>query len=109
MNKYNVKKRFRDKFTRKIHAQGSVYETNDERGRELQEKGFLGELLEQDEKKDSNVLEGNAKDVVDAITADLSEGELTYLHDQESNNKARKSVLSHIESLLGDNDESSES
>jgi hypothetical protein len=44
MKKYKVLAAFVDKFTKKYHAVGTIYETdNEERAEELQSKGFLGE------------------------------------------------------------------
>ena len=43
--KYPVLRKFRDKYTKRIHEKGATYEANEERGAELQRLGFLGEPL----------------------------------------------------------------
>jgi hypothetical protein len=48
MKKYKVLAAFVDKFTKKYHAEGTIYETdNEERAEELQNKGFLGEEVQE--------------------------------------------------------------
>jgi hypothetical protein len=48
MKKYKVLADFIDKFTKKYHAAGTLYETdNKKRVRELQSKGFLGEEVQE--------------------------------------------------------------
>ncbi|WP_199427017.1 hypothetical protein [Thermaerobacillus caldiproteolyticus] len=49
MKKYKVLANFIDRFTKKYHAAGTIYETdNEERVEELISKGFLGEELQKD-------------------------------------------------------------
>ncbi|MFC0188231.1 hypothetical protein ACFFJY_08045 [Fictibacillus aquaticus] len=112
MKQYPVRNHFRDKNTGEYHSVGSYYETADEeRAVELQQGGYLapaetelppnqtivtstlGELLKQ-----------NVDNVVDSITDTFTAEELTELKELETAGKNRKTVLEHIDSLLGAGD-----
>ncbi len=49
--KFEVLKTFIDKNTKKKHEKGTKYDTNQKRGKELQELGFLGKEIKQAAKK----------------------------------------------------------
>jgi len=47
VGRYQVTANFIDKYTKKYHAKGTVYETNsEERAEELRKGGFLGEEIQ---------------------------------------------------------------
>ncbi|TPE68023.1 hypothetical protein [Halalkalibacterium halodurans] len=98
MPNYKILKTFKDKFTKKRHVAGSVYKTDAQRGAELQEKGYLGEEVQ------AELLSGNVKEIKQRVTKQLGQKELLNLLELEKNGDKRKSVLAHIESLLGDED-----
>jgi hypothetical protein len=90
--------RFRDKNTKKIYTKDKVYEGSASRVAELQEKGWLGSTIE--EKTSDPLLEGNVEKTKSAITVSLGEEKLRALREEEANDKNRKGVLNHIDSLL---------
>lgn len=100
--KYIVLKRFIDKLTKKYYAAGDIYESNDEkRIKELQEKGYLGEKIEEPKKNEEpSVLDGNVTQVQESITDELSTDELKQLLEMEQSGSDRKGVVQHIKSLL---------
>ncbi|NBI30718.1 hypothetical protein [Chengkuizengella marina] len=103
MKNYVVIRDFIDKFTKKLYKMGDLYDTNKERAAELQNGGFIEKEMNDSPDK---ILDQNANNVID-ITKELSENELKELFENESSGKNRTTVLKHIESLLGSNNEPS--
>lgn len=94
--KYQVKKRFQDKYNGNLYEVGSFYETDNQgRADYLQGMGYLGAGTEE-----SSLLAGNVDQVKASITADMTDDELNALLDEEQAGKNRKGVIDHINSLL---------
>jgi hypothetical protein len=62
--KFPVKKRFQDKFTKKVYVVGSEYQTEDqERALFLQKEGFIGDQLDsENQPKDDEQSENTQKE-----------------------------------------------
>lgn len=88
--KATVLKRFKDKFTGKIYNIGYIYKSSEERVKELQEMGFLGEV---------SIIDGNVEEIK-VVTESLDKESLKDLLEKEQKGKNRKGVIEHIESLL---------
>jgi len=101
--KAKVVKRFRDKYTKKIYAPGSVFEGNEKRVAELQKLGYLKsepqKQAHHEESKEKSLLDGAAQEVIEVLDG-LSKDELEGLLAEEKEGKKRKTVIEHIESLL---------
>lgn len=94
--KAKVIKRFRDKQTRKTYDIGSAFEGKQGRVEYLQQLKYVGEEI----KEQPSLLDGNVQAAKTSITSDLSQEELIKLLAEENNDKKRKGVIEHIESLL---------
>ncbi|WP_416729203.1 hypothetical protein [Fictibacillus sp. JL2B1089] len=98
-NKYVVTKTFIDKNTKILHDKGSFYTADSERFEELKKLGYLEE-----QKIDpmEDLLAGTANEVIDSITEKTSLEDLDTIYKLESEDKNRKTVLKHIDSLRQD-------
>lgn len=109
---FGVIKSFQDKHTKVVYKKSSTYQTeDDERADFLIEKGFL---KENEARKASGQLNGGTftlEDVLDQTVAEIEETitadeftqvDLRSFLDFEKQNKARKGVIEHLESLLTD-------
>ncbi|MBO1003741.1 hypothetical protein ACFSKI_19165 [Pseudogracilibacillus auburnensis] len=94
--KVKVIKRFRDKHTKQVYNIDSVYEGSQSRIKELQKLKFVGEEI----KEQPSLLDGNVQQTKNAITSELGPYELNQLLHEEKQDKKRKGVIEHIESLL---------
>lgn len=101
-----VLKRFKDKVTKEIYIKG-IYEGTEERVKELQIKGFLGDAVE-DENDEPSVLEGNVSEVKKVVTKELGKEQLNALLDEEESGENRKGVKDHITSVLAEIEEEGE-
>ncbi|MCM3663454.1 hypothetical protein M3204_03505 [Mesobacillus subterraneus] len=100
--KGTVIQRFRDKESNKAFEVGATYEhQNKERFAELSRNGFI--TVDENQDSDSNqdsLLNGNAQDVIAALTNDIDPEKLQAFLEEESKGKDRKTVKEHIEALL---------
>lgn len=86
-------KRFRDKYTKKVYAQGNEFEGTEERIAELAVKGWVEPI------KEKTVLDGTI-DEIKAVVAGLEQADVADLLEKEKAGKARKSLIEFLESLL---------
>lgn len=102
--KYRVIKKFRDKETGKLYLKNKEpYETdNKERAAELQEKGFLYKEKAEDDSKGPSVLDQNVDQVKKSVTTEMSQEELDTLLKEEKADKNRKSVVDHLQEMIGE-------
>jgi len=89
-----VIKHFQDKYTKKYYRVGAEYKGD--RVEELQNKGFLAPSFNLSEYLDGSVKE--VKQNVDGLESEQIE-ELIKI---EKDNKSRNTVISHLESLVGE-------
>ena len=97
--KFKVIAPFNDKNEHKLYNMGDIYETDD-KARVTELKGYIGEEIKDGpEDKLAPLLDGNAENVNKSVE-NLSEPELQHVLKLEKEGKKRKTVISHIESLL---------
>ncbi|KMJ54997.1 hypothetical protein AB685_29600 [Bacillus sp. LL01] len=97
--KARVIKRFRDKFTKKAHNFGTLYEGSKERIEELQSFGWLGETEKEATNAHDEHLNGSIAEVK-AKTEGFSVDAFEELLDQEKQSKNRKGVIEYFESMI---------
>lgn len=109
--KFKVVKAFRDKDTLITYHHGHSYATDDvDRALYLKELGHIvGEIKgEGNSQTVTSLLDGNADEVKKSITADFEKTELEGLLQLETDGKNRKTVIEHIQALVGEVDGATE-
>lgn len=105
---FKVSKPFICKNSKKLFSKDSIYSTNDvERGKILQEKGFVEPIIV----KQNGNLPVDLEETVDQLKKEITEGfdkdTLELILAAEVNGSNRSTLIAHIESLIkGDDDES---
>lgn len=89
--------RFRCKYTKKVHTKDKIYEGTAERIKELQEKGWVGDVIE--ERNKDSFLDGNVEEVKKA-TEGLEVDAYQKLLSEEQEGKKRKGVIEHLEQMI---------
>lgn len=112
--KAEVLKTFRDKNSKEFFPKDGFFEGNAERIKELQKKGYIGEVVDdgdgsggsgaKEENHDNNddilsVLDGSVEEVK-ADTDGLKSEELKDLLEAEKSGKARKGVIEYFEAMI---------
>ncbi|WP_096199509.1 hypothetical protein [Bacillus sp. FJAT-45350] len=111
---YNVINSFVDKNTKKLYSsltKGTVYVTEDrERATTLIEKGYLEEREPQTRQTEEvsgegmaisiEVLLGTVAEIIENVTSELTQENLSELLELEKQGENRKGVIKHIESLV---------
>jgi len=97
---------FIDKYTSKHYRQGDIFKADSKRAAELKGKGFLSDKVGASKTTHplDSILEQNVEEVIDALTIEIPKEDLENLLKIELENKGRKMVKEHIESLLKQED-----